>query len=280
MIGKIKHFGRPGPSGAGREHVRLGSEPCSSADAGRAAGRAGQLCWGSIVAGWLVRLVLADSHRLVVESLAAALSRRGFAVVAVADSAPEALARVAEHRPDVCLLAAEFPACSGLDVLRVISEQYPYVKAIMLMAVPDPGLIAAAIEDGAAGFISRDCHIVDMVRALSRVSHGGRVFDGDLLGAAVVRTFRRPGAGSGDRLRVLLTSREQEVLTQIADGECTRQIARSLDITEATVRTHVQNVLVKLGVHSRLEASTMVARSGVLSGHLLDRQAGRAAGGR
>lgn len=209
-----------------------------------------------------------------------ALSRRGFAVVAQATSPPEALARVAEHRPDVCLLASHFPACSGLDVLREISKQHPHVKAVMLVAAPDPGLMAAAIEGGAAGFISRDCHIIDVVRALPRVCHGERVFDGDLLRAAVVRAFCRPGAGGGDWLRVLLTSREQEVLMQIAEGECTRQIARSLDITEATVRTHVQNVLVKLGVHSRLEASTLVAESGVPGRRLPGMRGRRVAGGR
>ena len=225
-----------------------------------------------------MKLVLADPHRLFVESLAAALARRGFVVASLATSPPELFAQLAEHRPDICVLATHFPTCSGLDVLQHIGRQHPWVRAVMLSAVPDPGLMAAAIEGGAAGFISRDCHIVDIVRALARVRHGERVFDG--APPEAVRVFRLPGAHGGDRLRVLLTSREQEVLMQITEGECTRQIARSLAITEATVRTHVQNVLVKLGVHSRLEASTVVAESGVLDACLPGAQTSRPAGGR
>lgn len=203
-----------------------------------------------------MKLLLAGSHRLVIESLAAALTRRGIAVAALATSPPEVYAQVTGQRPDICMLTTHFPTCSGLDVLRVISEQHPQVKAVMFSAARDPDLMAAAFEGGAAGYISKDCHIVDIVRTLARLRQGERVFDGALLGA-MVRAIHLPGAGNGDRLGVLLTGREQQVLMRIVEGEGTRQIARSLAITEATVRTHVQNVLVKLGVHSRLEASTV-----------------------
>lgn len=208
-----------------------------------------------------MKLVLADSHRLVIESLAPALIQRGIGVAAVATSPAEVLAQVAEHQPDICLLAAHFHMSSGLDVLRVIRKQHPHVKVVMLSAAPDPGLMAAAIEGGAAGIISKYCHIVDIVRTLPRLRQGERVFDGASLGG-VIGAFRRPGADHGDRSRVMLTRREQQVLTQIVEGKSTRQIARSLTVTDATVRMHVRNVLVKLGVHSRLEASTLGSRAG------------------
>jgi DNA-binding NarL/FixJ family response regulator len=208
-----------------------------------------------------VKLVLADSRRLVIESLATALVQRGIGVAALATSPPGVLAQVAEHQPDICLLATHFPACSGLDVLRVIREQHPYVKVVMLSAAPDPGLMAAAVEGGAAGLISKYCHIVDVVSALPRLRQGERVFDGASLGG-VLGALHRPGADHSDRHRVTLTRREQEVLTQIVEGKSTRQIACSLTVTEATVRMHVRNVLVKLGVHSRLEASTLGSRVG------------------
>jgi DNA-binding NarL/FixJ family response regulator len=139
--------------------------------------------------------------------------------------------------------------------------------------------MVAAIEDGAAGFISPNCHIADIVRALLRVRRGEQVFDGALL-EDVVPAFRLPGPDGGDWLRDRLTSREQEVLMRLAEGECTRQMACSLAIAESTVRTHVQNVLVKLGVHSRLEASTVIAESGVLGRRLPGAHAVRAAAGR
>ena len=226
-----------------------------------------------------MKVMLADPQLLVIESLADALTRRGFAVVALATSPPEVFVRMAERQPDICLLAARFPTCSGLDVLRVITEQHPDVKVVMVPADPDPGLMAAALEAGAAGVLPRDYHIIDIVRALPRVRCGERVFGGRVLGA-VAGGRHLPGAGDDGWLRALLTSREQEVLMRIAEGQCTRQISRSLAITEATVRTHVQNVLVKLGVHSRLEASTVVAESGVLGRYLPATRPAHAAGGR
>ena len=208
-----------------------------------------------------MKLVLADSHRLAIESLARALIQRGIGVAALATSPPEVLAQVAEHQPDICLLTTHFPMSGGLDVLRVIRKQHPHVKVVMLSAAPDPNLAAAAIEGGAAGIISKYSHIADVVRVLPRLRQGERLFDAaSLRGGA--GAFHRPGAGHGDRPRVRLTRREQEVLTQIEEGNSTRQIARSLTVTEATVRMHVRNMLVKLGVHSRLEASTLGSRVG------------------
>jgi two-component system nitrate/nitrite response regulator NarL len=219
-----------------------------------------------------VRLVLADPHRLVIESLAAALTRRGCAVLALATSARGAFTGLAEHQPDICLLGTRFPTCSGLGVLRVIRMRHPGIKVVMLADRQDSGLTAAA-RSGAAGLITQDCHISDMMRVLVRVRRGEMAFGG--LAKTVARDSRLPVDG----LPRQLTSREQEVLLQMVDGGSTQQIAHSLDITEATVRTHVQNVLVKLGVHSRLEATTVVAESGALSPHSPGGLAWRTAGG-
>jgi two-component system nitrate/nitrite response regulator NarL len=205
-----------------------------------------------------VRLVLADPQRLVIESLAAALTRRGCAVVALATSARGVFTGLAEHQPDICLLGTSFPTCSGLGVLRVIRMRHPGIKVVMLADHQDYGLTAAA-RCGAAGLITRDCHISDIMHVLLRVHRGEMAFGG--LAGRVTRDSRLPADG----LPRVLTSREQEVLRQMVDGGSTQQIAHSLAITEATVRTHVQNVLVKLGVHSRLEATTVVAEYGALS---------------
>jgi two-component system, NarL family, nitrate/nitrite response regulator NarL len=224
---------------------------------------------------WLVRLVLADTHRLVIESLAAALTRRGCVVAALTTSAWGTFTGLGEHQPDICLLGASFPTCSGLGVLRVIRRRHPDLKVVMLADRHDRGLMAAAAERGAAGLITPDCHISDIMRILIRVRQGERVFGGGLPGG-LAGELRLPAGG--DWVPCLLTSREREVLARMVDGGSTQQIAHSLDITQATVRTHVQNVLVKMGVHSRLEAAAVIAESGVLS-HLPDGPGRRAAGG-
>ncbi len=206
-----------------------------------------------------VRLVLGERHRLFIDSLAAVLAWHGFDVAALATSPQELLSTVARLEPDVCLLAAGFQEGGGLDLLRIIGERHPPVKVVLFSADPDPKAMAAALKGGAAGFIPSDHHVADIVDALSRVNNGERVFD---LMDAGIRRFRPAAASRRNELWDLLTLRERQVLMLMMDGECTRQIARSLAITVSTARTHVENVFVKLGAHSRLEATAMVARAG------------------
>jgi two-component system nitrate/nitrite response regulator NarL len=119
----------------------------------------------------------------------------------------------------------------------------------------------------------------DLERTLARVGQREQAIDDALPGTAA-RGPRLAGAGHGHPRRVPFTSREKEVLTHMVHGECTQQIACSLDITEATVRTHVQNMLSKLGVHSRLEATIVAAQTGVLGEYYHGVPARRATSGR
>jgi two-component system, NarL family, nitrate/nitrite response regulator NarL len=208
-----------------------------------------------------MRVVLGDGQRLFIDSLAAALSGYGFTVAAVATSPQELFSALDRHQPDICLLAARFPACSGLDVLRVIRGRHPGVRVVILSAGPDPGVMAAAAEGGAFGYLPRSHRIADITYALRRVLEGERVFDTELPGT--VARSRSSAGDAGNWLDGALTVREQQVLLQIMDGVSTRQIAQSLGIAESTTRTHIQNVLAKLGVHSRLEAITVAAGPGL-----------------
>ena len=209
-----------------------------------------------------MRIVLGNQHRLFLDALTEALSQEGVMVVARATSPRAVLAAVARHEPDICLLAASFPDSSGLDVLRIICRRHQAVKVVVFSDTSNPVIAAQASDAGAAGFVWKGQGIAEIVRALTRVLAGEW---------ALGTTLSAPGAGrfgsqvpSGDWLLRLLTMREQEVLMLMMEGESTKQIARSLAIALSTARTHVQNVLVKLGAHSRLEATSMVARAGVL----------------
>jgi DNA-binding NarL/FixJ family response regulator len=205
--------------------------------------------------------VLGDSHRLFIDSLAAALAGYGFTVAAAATTPQELFSAIDRHQPDICLLAARFPACSGLDVLRVVRGRHPGVRVVILSAGSDPDLMAAAAEGGAFGYLPRSHRVADIVFALRRVLEGERVFDTELLGTVARSCW--PAEDVGNWPDGALTVREQQVLLQIMEGVSTRQIAQSLSIAESTTRTHVQNVLAKLGVHSRLEAITVAARPGL-----------------
>jgi two-component system nitrate/nitrite response regulator NarL len=208
-----------------------------------------------------MRIVLCGEQRLFVDALADTLAGNGITVLAKGTSAQEALSAVTRYEPDICLLGASFGGVSSLDVLRVIKKRFPAVQVVMFSDSSDPAMLAAAIDDGAAGFITKEQHMTDVVRTLVRVRAGERTFNSD----PGEPGMRKDGAlVSPDRLLRVLTFREQEVLMLMMEGESTKQIARSLAISLSTARTHVQSALVKLGAHSRLEASSIVARSGLL----------------
>jgi DNA-binding NarL/FixJ family response regulator len=225
-----------------------------------------------------VRLVIGHQYRLFLDSLAAVLAGRGFQIVGTETSEPQLLDSVSQHLPSICLVTVRLAGGGGgLEVLRTIGENHPGIKVVLLAGDSDSGLMQAAIEAGAAGFIPADGHVDNIARALARVYDGGEVFGPSPMGA-VVRPFR--DAGARNRVWDRLTAREQEVLVRMMDGECTRQIALSLTISVSTARTHIENVLLKLGAHSRLEATVLAARSGIPASYALSMPPRRVAGPR
>jgi two-component system, NarL family, nitrate/nitrite response regulator NarL len=208
-----------------------------------------------------VRLVLCDDHRLLADALATALHAHGHDVVAVTTTPESGYRAVVEHQPDVCLLDLSFPGASGLDVVARITSAVPGCKVLMLSGRSDPDLVNSALKAGAAGFVLKDLNIERILRALDRVHAGEAVVDSNLLRAALsVPAPRR--STEGQRLRSL-TPREREALRRIVGGESTKEIARAMQVSQSTARTHVQNVLTKLGVRSRLQAAALVAREGL-----------------
>ena len=208
-----------------------------------------------------MRLVLCDDHRLLAEALATALQAHGHEVVAVATTPEAGYRAVVEHHPDVCLLDVGFPGASGLDVIARITSAYHGCKVLMLSGRSNPDMVNAALTAGAAGFVLKEQGIDQILQALDRVLEGQAVVDSGLLRAAlsVPMPLRSP---EGQRLRSL-TSREREALRRVASGESTKEVARAMHVSDSTARTHVQNVLTKLGVRSRLQAAALVAREGL-----------------
>jgi two-component system nitrate/nitrite response regulator NarL len=208
-----------------------------------------------------VRIVLCDDHRLLVEAFATALRGHGHDVVAVATTPEDGYRAVLEYEPDVCVLDLFFPGGSGLDAAKKITSAQVACKVLILSARSDPDLILAALTAGAAGFVLKEQSIDGVLRALERVAAGEAAVDPQLLRAAIRLPAPRRHAES-QRLR-FLTPREREALRRIAEGESTKEIARAMQVSLSTARTHVQNVLTKLGVRSRLQAAALVAREGL-----------------
>lgn len=205
-----------------------------------------------------MRLVLCDDHQILVESLAVALQARGHDVLATATTPAECVAAVAEHCPDVCLLDLYLPGREdGLAAARIIRARHPDTLILILSGVADPLILSKAIELGVAGIIRKDQTVDKIEAALLQVVADGSVFQTGLVRDVV----RHLGSQPAKEPWHYLTTREVEVLRRIVAGESTKQMARSMQIAPSTVRTYAQNVLAKLGAHSRLEASAIAVRS-------------------
>jgi DNA-binding NarL/FixJ family response regulator len=203
-----------------------------------------------------MRLVLCDDHRILVEALAVALHARGHDVLATT-TAEECVRAVAEDRPDVCLLDLYLPGREdGLQAAQAIRAGYPETLVLILSGMADPLILSRAIDLGVAGIIRKDQTVDKIEAALQQVVAGESVFQAGLVRDIVRHLSAEPGKEPWH----YLTAREAEVLRRIVAGESTKQMARSMRIAASTVRTYVQNVLTKLGAHSRLEASAIAVR--------------------
>jgi DNA-binding NarL/FixJ family response regulator len=205
-----------------------------------------------------VRLVIADASRLHAEALALVLTGRGYQVQATATTRSGLLRAVAACRPQLCLLDLQLLDGHALDAVGRIRRSDPGVRIVVLSRELGPESVAAAAAAGVAGYLGKDKSLEQLDRALRRIAAGDRFIEPGTAREALRRT---PAPDPAEPLR-RLTRREREVLERLAEGDDTTQIARALRMTASTARTHVQNVLDKLGVHSRLEAVVLAHQAG------------------
>ncbi|WP_327367892.1 helix-turn-helix transcriptional regulator [Streptomyces sp. NBC_01217] len=222
-----------------------------------------------------VRLMVVDDHRLLAEALASALKLRGHRVLAAAAPASGAAELVVSRAPEVCLFGTAAPAAPGaFDAIVRIRRERPQVAVVVLGPVPSPRGIAAAFAAGAAGYVRHDERMEGVERAMVKARAGEAAVAPQLLQGAFAELLNPAAApdDEGQRLLQMLTPREVEVLVRVAEGEDTRLIAAGMRIASSTARTHVQRVLMKLGVGSRLEAAALAARTGLLDRVPLEKQ--------
>ena len=188
--------------------------------------------------------LICDDHRLFADSIALALKSHDIDVVAVTNSAAEALEILEHQQVDVCLIDRNLPDGDGLELVRSITQAHPGARVLVVSGSTEPELAGAALDAGAAGFASKELGVQHLARAVRRVHAGD--------------TVEEPGSTA--RLRQnrfnevarLITSRELAVLERLVEGKETAVIATELGISYATARTHIQNLLRKLDVHSKL----------------------------
>lgn len=215
-------------------------------------------------------VVLVDDHRVFVDSLAGALeTRAGLHCLGTARAVDEALPLVEEHRPDVVLMDAYLPRIDGIEGLKMVRERSPESQVIVLTGHADLDLLSRAAQAGAAGFLPKEADLDVVADAIRTVSDGHLLIDPDMITRMVEDTVR-PTARSRHETPIDLTDRERQVLAFLAQGNDPGSIADMLGISVHTCRGHLKNLMMKMGVHSQLEAVVTAARLGMLSGHPLD----------
>lgn len=209
-------------------------------------------------------MLIADDHRSFAEALRTAIRlERGMAVVAVVYDGDEAIRVTLAKRPDVVLMDVAMPGADGIAATRRIREQRPDTHVVMLSAFEEEHNVARAIDAGASGFVSKLRSMKEVARSIRAAHRGQPLIAPDEMRRILTHLRRKREQDAAGRARVeRLTRREVEILQGLADGAAPDALADRLGISRNTLRTHVQNILFKLKVHSKHEAIVQAIRHG------------------
>ena len=229
-----------------------------------------------------IRLLLVDDHSLFRRGLKALLAQDDrFEVTCEAGDVGEALRCLQQQGPDVILLDNHLPGVRGVDAIATLKEAAPSAHVLMLTVSEDENDLAAALQAGAAGYLLKTMESDQLAETIVKVMEGETVISPEMM-TKLVSVFRRrpaappptpaPSATAPAPLESvqpavvrpdLLSPREREILKLIARGDSNKLIARALDIAETTVKIHVQHILRKLGLSSRVQAAVYAVNNGL-----------------
>ncbi|HET6658000.1 MAG TPA: response regulator transcription factor [Gaiellaceae bacterium] len=214
----------------------------------------------------VIRVLVVDDHEVVRRGLHAFLDGEpGLEVIADAGGGEEALEVFSRldaegRRPDVVLMDLQMAPMDGIETTRRVRDLYPGVEVVALTSFAEKERVRAALDSGAAGYLLKDSEPAEVAAAV-RSAHRGEI----QLDPAVTRPLITDLRSGGDDVTSLLTSRELEVLRLVGAGKANKEIAADLVISERTARTHVSNVLRKIGVSSRTQAAVLAVREGLVA---------------
>jgi len=209
-----------------------------------------------------VRVIICDDHKVFAHALGGVLESLGHEIVLVATRPDEAVAAALQERVDLVVMDLGFPTGDGLSATAELSRYPSHPPVFVLTARTDPEVLSAAIRAGAAGVLTKQSELGQVIGALERVAAGETYFDVQLLRRAFVPEPRQ--ISEAHRIAQYLTHREREVLERIVRGESTRSMSAAMDISVTTLRSHIHAVLSKLSVHSRLEAAAWAVSHGIV----------------
>jgi DNA-binding NarL/FixJ family response regulator len=218
----------------------------------------------SVTEGRPVRVLIVEDQALVRQGLRTILDlEEGIHVVGEAADGVEALERIRHLLPDVALVDVRMPRMDGIELVRRLRQEYPRVMPIFLTTFDDDEYVFEGLRAGGRGYVLKDTPSEELAATIKKVNRGEAVLGGEIT-SKVIEEFGRlskaPGGhGVGSES---LSERELEVLKLVASGASNREIAKTLYITEGTVKNHISNVLRKLGFRDRTQAALYAAEHG------------------
>lgn len=205
-----------------------------------------------------IKLLIVDDHSVVRQGLHMFLSLDDdLEIVGEAVDGAEAIEKAKDLRPDVVLMDLLMPVMDGVEAIKVIKNDFPEIEVIALTSVLEDKAVFGAIRAGAIGYLLKDTEADDLIRAI-KAAASGQVQLSPKAAERLMREVRIPDNPEK------LTDRETEVLRLLAEGKSNKEIAAILYIGETTVKTHVSNILTKLGVPSRTQAALYAVRIGLV----------------
>jgi DNA-binding NarL/FixJ family response regulator len=207
-----------------------------------------------------IRVLLVDDHQLLTGALAKTMAHEAdIQVVGVAGSVGEAKA-LARERLDVVLMDYRLPDGTGAEATRAIKARWPAARVVMLTALNDDETVLESIQAGADGYLTKDRAVDEVVEAVRSAHAGETLLPRSVIAGIAQRVAAARDRGTDRRQIEPLTARELEVLRALTEGLSTPEICERLFIAPNTLRTHVQNIMGKLRVHSKLEAVAFALR--------------------
>ena len=201
-----------------------------------------------------IRIIVIDDQAVVRQGFAALINTvPDMSVIAEGTNGQQAIDLYREHKPDVMLIDLRMPVLSGVEAIAAIRREFPGARMIVLTTYDGDEDIYRSLQAGAQGYLLKDVFFEDLEEAIRKVHAGSRRIPSDV-------AERLAGRMSGSAL----TGRELEVLQQIVAGKSNKEIGAHLHISEATVKSHINNILSKLGVSDRTQAATTALQRGIV----------------
>ena len=206
-----------------------------------------------------IRVVLADDHVLVRQSLKSLLEREGFRVVGEASDGQETIRCVESLQPDIAVMDISMPTLNGVDAARELRRCSPKTKSILLTQHDEDQYVSEAMAAGVKGYVLKNQAASDLVQAIKQVSNG-HVYLSPGVSGAVLEAYRSKSGKPADSL----TARERQVLQLIAEGKSTKDVASLLGISVKTAESHRSRLMQKLDIHETASLVRYAVRRGIV----------------